>query len=287
MATKKEKRLIKTLTGHYYDLLGTYERTSAHKLPSAKGALRESAVADFIRTWVQKRFSVQTNVFATTRLGKEHPRELDLVIHDSDSGAIWPLDSQGSNSVATWEEVKLIAEIKSTLDQKEFEKACDNMAHVGSSSETLGIERPIRILFSYRVDDNFLPFLLEKFTYSHASSLPFDAFILLQEGAYFSDSLRELRVGIKHGLSPNQVKNDGPSQDRLTQEDCIESRIPNGFRLVADGSPESTLLSLAALATLATSGDEVTRSLLAACIHSKHFPIFDKEDVYCPSEREH
>lgn len=233
------------------------------------------AVADFIRTWVQKRFSVPTNVFATTRLGNEYPSELDLVIHNGDSGALWELDALGGNCVATWEEVRLIAQIKSTLDEAEFDKACKAMSHVDEFTKTVQTRRPFTILFAYKVDDSFLDDLMEKFTYSTSGAFPFDAFILLDQGAYFSDSLRELRVGIEKGLSPSQVKNDGPSQDRLILEDCVESRIPNGFRGVSDRSPESALLSLAALATLATSGDDVTRALLAACIHSKHFPIFE------------
>lgn len=273
--TQKTKRLSKTLTGHYHELCAVLARTSAHKLPSAMGAIREKAVATFISSWLQKRYSVPTNVFATDRSGREFPSELDLVIHDGDSGAIWQLDAQGGNSVATWEEIRLVAQIKSTLTEKEFVKSCETISSLADFSKEAGTERPFTVLFSYKVDDDFSPLLLEKFTYSGRNDFPFDAFVLLDHGAYFSDSLRELRVGIEKGLSPSQVRNDGPSQDRLILEDCIESRITNGYRLVSDGSPENTLLALAALATLATSGDDVTQALLAACIHSNHFPIFE------------
>ena len=275
MATRKTKRLSKTLIGHYHELQATFARTAAHKLPSAMGALREDGVANFIETWLQKRYSAPTNVFATTRAGNEYPSELDLIIHDGDSGAIWKLDSQAGNSVATWEEIRLVAQIKSTLDEKEFEKACKTMSTIDQFSKDAGTERPITLLFAYKVDQTFDPLLLEKFVYSPSGAFPFDAFILLDHGAYFSDSLRELRIGIEKGLSPKKVQNDGPSQDRVTLEYIDTSHIPNGYRFVGDASPESTLLALAALATFATAGDAVTQALLAACVHSEYFPIFD------------
>lgn len=129
-------------------------------------------------------------------------------------------------------------------------------------------------LFSHKADDDFLDFLIEKFVYNSRNVFPFDAFILLDHGAYFSDNLRDLRVGIERGLSPNQVQNDSSSQDRLILEDCIETRIPNGYRVVSAATSESALLSLAALSTLVTSGDEVTQALLSACIHPRYNPIF-------------
>lgn len=272
---EKPKRLLRTLTGHFYELLAVYARTSAHKLPGAKGALREKAIANFVSCWVQKRFSVPTNVFATNRLGEEYPSELDLVIHDGDTGAVWELDSQVGNSVATWEEIRLIAQIKSSLSKNEFDSACKAMSQVDEFAKKSQTKRPFTLLFAYKVSDGYLPDLMEKLTYSRSDIAPFDAIILLEEGAYFSDSLRELRVGIEHGICPSQVRNDGPSQDRLILEKCIETRIPNGFRGVADCSPESALLSLAALATLVTAGDAVTKALLAACFKPKHSPIFE------------
>ncbi len=275
MPAEKSKRLLQTLTGHYHELLAVYARTAAHKLPSAKGSIREDAVADFIRAWVQKRFSVPTNVFVTNRFGQEYPSELDLVIHDGSSGGLWNLDAKGGNCVATWEEVRLIAQIKSTLDAVTFSKACESMLPLADYAKKSKTEKPFTVLFAYQVSDDFIHSLIEKFTYSAWDALPFDAFILLNSGAYFSTSLRELRIGIEKGLSPSQVNNDGPSQDVLILEDFVNYEIPNGFRAVSDCSPESGLLALAALVTLATAGDDVTGALLAACTNSKHFPIFD------------
>lgn len=275
MPAEKSKRLRKTLTGHYHELLAVYTRTAAHKLPGAKGSIREDAVADFIRAWVQKRFSVPTNAFVTNRLGQEYPGELDLVIHDGNSGGLWNLDAQGGNCVVTWEEVRLIAQIKSTLDESTFSKACDSLLPLADYAKNSQTEKPLTVLFAYQVSDDFFHSLIEKFTYSTSDAFPFDAFILLNSGAYFSDSLRDLRIGIEKGLSPSQVNNDGPSQNILLLEDFVSYEIPNGYRGVSDCSPESGLLALAALATLATAGNDVTGALLAACTHSEHFPLFD------------
>ena len=274
----KQKRLLKTLTGHYHELCSVFARTAAHKLPSAKGMLREKAVERFIAEWLPNRFTAQSNVFATTRTGREFSSELDIVIHDSNSGAIWNLDAYGENSVATWEEIKLIVQVKSILRESDFDNACESMSGISTFSEEEGIDIPIRILFAYKVHENFAGSLLEKFTYSSSDSYPFDAFILLDLGAYFSGSLRELRVGIEHGISPNLVANDGPSQSKLIVEDCIESRIPNGYQLVSSGENEITLLSFAALTTLATSGDDTVQALLAACMQPEYYPIFNEPE---------
>ena len=286
MKTPPSSRLFKTLAGHHHELLAVLARTSAHKLPGAKGAARERAVAKFLRTWLQARYSVPTNVFATTRDGKECPGELDLVIHDGNTGAVWPLDDQGGNSVVTWEEVRLIVQIKSTLDEKTFAKACQAMSRLNAFWEELPADaqprnKPPAVLFAYQVDDEFLESLLEKFVYSRSDAFPFEAFVLLEQGAYLSDSLRDLRLGIENGLSPDRVGGDRRAVNRMVQEDCIESRIPNGYRVVRDPDPEQdrmsemALLTLATLATLTTSGHDVTQALLAACVPSEYQPLFE------------
>src|ERR1700761_682826 len=221
MSEANRKRLLKSMTGHYQQLLSVYSMTSSHKLPGAKGMLREQAVANFIKIWIPRRFTVPNNVFAITRSGDEFPSELDLVIHDGDSGSVWPLDLQGSNSVATWEETRLIVQVKSTLGEKQFQEACKSMKGIEAFATKSGTQTPLRVLFAYRVSEDFQDLLLEKFVYSSHDAFPFDAFILLDQGAYLSDSLRELRIGIRKGLSERQVMNDGPSQDTMIMEDVI------------------------------------------------------------------
>jgi hypothetical protein len=274
MPKDSPKRLQKSLTGHYHELKAVFHRTAAHKLPSAMGALREHAVSRFVSTWIPKLYSVPTNVFATNRNGVEFAQELDLVIHDGSTGSLWPLDADGRNSIATWEEIRLVMQIKSTLAEKNFKEACETMAAIPEFANASDTPCPIKVLFAYSVQEEFLPFLLEKFTYSSSGTFPFDAFILLDHGAYFADPLRNLRIGIERGLSPKMVENDGPSQDRLIWEFVEDTRIPKGYQGVGDCSPESALLSLAALSTYATAGDAATRALLAASTHSEHVPIF-------------
>jgi hypothetical protein len=271
---KSEKRLFRTFRGHFHELMAVFERSAAHKLPGAKGVLREDAVARFISAWIPRRFSTPTNVFATTMAGSELAVELDMVVHDSHDGLVWGLDAQGGNSVATWEHIRLIVQVKSTLDEKEFNAACDAMRDVTSFAEGTGRSPPVCALFAYKVASDFQPFLIEKFVYQSSGSFPFDAFVLLDTGAYFSDSLRTLRIGIERGLGPELVLNDGPSRDKLILEDCMETRIPNGYRAVGDGSAESTLLAFASLATYASAGDEAIQALLSACMHRQYTPIF-------------
>nr|WP_063570571.1 DUF6602 domain-containing protein [Luteibacter rhizovicinus] len=275
MSNVNGKRLLKAMTGHHQQLQSVFSMTSSHKLPGAKGMLREQAVANFMKLWIPKRFSVPNNVFATTRKGDEFPSELDLVIHDGDTGSVWPLDMQSSNSVATWEEIRLVVQVKSTLGEKQFAEACGAVRSIEEFAKNAGTETPLRVLFAYRTAAQFVDLLLEKFTYSSADAFPFDAFILLDHGAYLSDSLKELRIGIGRGLSEEQVKNDGPSQDRIITEDVMQSGIPYGYRAVEGSSSETTLLALAAIATRASAGDEAMQALLAACVHPDYSPIFE------------
>ena len=268
-----KKRLFESLSGHYYELRSVFERTKCHKFPGTKGKLREDAVARFISQWHSGRFKSITNVFATTNSGKEFPLELDIVVHDENSGAVWPLDSDGCNSVVTWEEVRMIVEVKSTLNEETLAKASSSMHKLTKFAEKESGDIPLRVLFAYKADDDFYPFLMEKFISSSSGGLSFDAIIVLDCGTCFSDEIRELRIGIGKGLSPELVRNDGPSQDKLTMEDCIKFRIPEGYKLVSNSSNEMILLSLAVLTTYATSGNETVQSLLAACINPDYSPI--------------
>lgn len=273
------KRLHVALTGHYHALMAQFESSAAHKLPGAKGAIREDAVGTFLKAWVSNRFSVLTNVLAVAPDGTEAPSELDLVLHDSSEGSFWKLDAQGSNCVATYPHIKLVVEIKSLLTEAQLRKACTSMDKLTEFENSHGLS-PLRVLFAYRVDANLLEDMREQFCTYGSTYYPFDAFIFLHDGAYLADrqDLQALRTGIPKGLGPEEVANDGPSADRMTLEYCMESKYANGFRLVHDGKVETNLLSFATLATFATAGAEATSALLSAAVHREFSPIFSEEE---------
>lgn len=277
---KSRKRLHVALTGHYHALMAQFSSSAAHKLPGAKGAIREDALATFLEAWVSRRYAVLTKVLAVAREGEEAPCELDLVLHDSSEGTAWKLDPQGLNSVVTFADIRLVAEVKSRLTQKELDKACASMRKLSAFQQAHQLEMPLRVLFAYYVAPRVLDSMLEAFCSNGRSHYPFDAFVFLHEGAYFADTrdLQALRIGIPRGLGPDEVANDGPSNDKIILEECIESKYPYGFRVVHDGSVETNLLSLATLATYATAGADATSALLSATIHREMVPIFADEE---------
>lgn len=273
--TKPDKRLYRAIQGHYHQLMADFKRSASHKLPSAKGRLREAAVATFLSAWIPKRYTPLTNAFATTLDGNELPIELDLVVHDGYEGVAWPLDSQGVNNVVTWEQVRMVVEVKSTLDREQFKKGISVAKKIREFCEEIpSSSRPLVVLFAFQVDAEFVADLHYDLTHSYQSAYLFDAVILLDEGAYFSDSFRELRLGIERGLAPNLVVNDGPSRDQMILEDCEVRPDSMGYKAVGDCGPEITLLAFAAIATAASSGDEAVQALLSACKHVEYSPIF-------------
>lgn len=276
MDKKITNRLSGVFKGYYHELMAVFERTATHKLPGAKGAMRENAVAEFIRNWVSSQYSVHTNAFLVSKEGRELANEIDLIVHDGSIGFVWDLDSQAGNCVATWEETRVIVEVKSVLSKESFESACESAREVSNKFVKHEIDLPKRVLFAYKVDEKFRDEVKELFVYSNCNEFPFDAFIFLDEGAYFSDNLREARVCIEKGLSKGQVRNDASSQDKFVMEDCIQTRMPNGYKCVGNLSPESTLLAFAALISMNTAGDRITQKFLVACMRPEYVPIVEQ-----------
>lgn len=269
-------KLYATLSGHKHELLAVLARSAAHKLPASKGRLRENAVGRFLASWIPRRFSPVSNVFAADPVLGEFESELDLVLHDSHDGACWPLDSEHENSIVTWKDVKVVAEVKSTLDEKTWASACNVMTRLAKWAGTENknpYPLPIRVLFCFRTDDIFASTFYERCAYSSINSIPFDAIVLLDQGATFGPRLEDLEVGLRSGLVPSQVANDGPSQDRLLMRRVIQTHIPDHFSSCGV-TPEDGLMALAALASLACSGENITKSLLSALRETSYNPIF-------------
>ena len=176
------RRLGRSLKGHQHELWAAFERSAAHKLPGSKGRLRENAVGKFLQTWIPRRYSPLTNVFLTAPLTGEFPLETDLVLHDSHDGAQWPLDGENENSVVTLEHVKMVFEVKSTLDKTEFGKAATAMTALKQYAEKAHTPCPRRVLFAYRIHGDYTNDFLEWTAY--ANEPPFDAIVILELGAF-------------------------------------------------------------------------------------------------------
>lgn len=269
-------RLGKTLEGHKHQLMAVFSRSAAHKLPGSKGVHREGAVAQFLATWVPHRFTPTTNVFVTSpHLGEFHS-ELDLVLHDSYEGGRWPLDADELNVVLTWDEVRAVVEIKSVLNEVEWKKARQTMLDLSEWAHQNGADDatlPHKILFAFKTDPSFYSEILELFAYASTDDVPYDAIVLLDHGAWFGPRLELLEVGLRRGLVPSQVENDGSSLDRLILRFCMETRIPEHFRCAAD-TPEGALLALAVVASYCCIGEDVTRALLSALMRVDYAPVF-------------
>lgn len=274
-------RLRKTFEGHKHELLAAFARSAAHKLPGAKGSHREDAVSRFLATWVPHRYSPATNVFATSPDLGEFNRELDLVLHDSYEGGRWPLDGDKLNTIVTWEEVRAVLEIKSELNERTWSDACRSMHELtvwAGGSDAHAASLPLRVLFSFRTAPLFFADVMEKFSYAPHEEIPFDAIVLLDEGAWFGPRLELLEIGLQRGLVPSQVERDGPSLDRIILRSCMETRIPEHFRC-AGVNPEEALLALAVLTSYCCMGERITRSLLAALTRVEYACAFQSDEA--------
>lgn len=266
-------RLSKTMLGHYHELMAAYYRSAAHKLPGGKGMLREDAVARFVATFLPKRYRPHTNVFASVASGLQHDLELDLVVLDEFEGAAWPVDADSINAVVTWEQVRLVMEVKSTLGKEELEKACTAMNALAAFAEKTDTELPTRILFAFDIADEVRDKLLEGFEEFGSHTYPFDAFVILTLGTFCSDRFDLLRAGFDSGLGLGMADSDGPTQDRLTLEFCVATRFLRGFRPMGDCTPPDLLMALAAIASSAATNDKTTQALLSALKKAEHYPI--------------
>ncbi|MDX8327168.1 DUF6602 domain-containing protein (plasmid) [Agrobacterium rosae] len=271
--TQLPPRLSRTLLGHYHEMMAAYHRSAAHKLPGGKGVIREDAVANFIGTWLSKRNRPHTNVFASAIGGEQLGPELDLVVLDEFDGVAWPIDAGAVNAVVTWEQIRVVVEVKSTLTEHTLNKACEAMNEVAAFAERNGDPVPTRLLFAYQIDPDLKDDLLYQFEEQGSDSYPFDAFVILQCGVFCSSELNDLRWGFASGLAPEKVANDGPYQDKAALEFGEQTRFARGFRSMGDGSHEETLMALACIVTNAVTDGKSTQALLSALKRVEYFPI--------------
>ncbi|MGV1908480.1 MULTISPECIES: DUF6602 domain-containing protein [Agrobacterium] len=271
--TQSPTRLSRTLLGHYHEMMAAFHRSAAHKLPGGKGVIREDAVASFIATWLSKRYRPHTNVFASAVGGEQLEPELDLVILDEFEGVAWPIDAGSINAVVTWEHIRLVIEVKSTLTRDTLTLACEAMEKIEAFAAKTNCDVPTRLLFAFQIEPTLRDDLLYEFAASGSNSYPFDAFVILPCGVFCSSDLDSLRQGFASGLAPEKAVNDGPSQDKATWEYCEETRFAHGFRSMGDGSPEETLMALACIVTDSATDGKFTQALLSALKRVEYYPI--------------
>ncbi|WP_306565966.1 DUF6602 domain-containing protein [Aquabacterium sp.] len=271
-------RLFKTLHGHLLQLQASFVRSAAHKLPGSKGRLREMAVSDFLASWMPKRYSPLTNSFLSHDSAGVLNNEIDLVLYDSHAGPQWPLDAENSNWFLAWDHVKVVLEVKSTLDAEEWGKATRNMDEIERFAGKADTNCPPRILFAYRVDDAFR----DEFESNLLASQPFDLIVVLQGQAFASPNDIKLISAFETGLSPEQARND----QRAVEADLRDfiGLGSQSFRRLANKS-EHALMAMIYWCTNACAGSDMTRSLLSALGRSGEVrPLFADDGSSCSTE---
>ena len=269
-----EKRLLRALEGYFYLMKADYEFSSSHKLPGSIGRLRENSVVEFLRKFVSRDVQVASSVFAVTRKGAEYARELDVVLFDGSCGGFWELDRFGENSICTFEGVKLILEVKSTIGVKELDDALTKVEDLRRFADEHGIEPPPFVLFGYSLSDAGLDLVDDK---ALENTLTFDAVICPEKRCYFNHLHDDFSFGFEKGISANFAKGDGSVVTSMICSRPESDRYALHYHLIGSG-PGSRLLALAAFASHAAGDDSRVEGLLAAALNPQHNPIFSGEE---------
>ncbi|GEM_PF-5743923 len=273
LVRSRPKRLLQTLDGHAALLKAQYLFSASHKLPGSKGKLREDGVVAFLKEFVSRRFDLASNVFAVTFKGNEYRRELDIVVHDSDVGGFWKLDTFGENSVCTFEGLRLVIEVKSTLNALTLADAQKKSAELSKFAARKKLSPPRYVLFAFTVaeaagDWNGSDSVKEQALTGFGEM---DAVICPDHFAYISPYHENFAFGFERGISATQAENDGSVQDEVTSRSIFQAD-PSRWTTVGS-SPGSRLLALAAFASYAAGDEARVRGLLAASMNPKHHPI--------------
>ena len=269
-----EKRLLRALEGYFSLMKADYEFSASHKLPGSIGRMRENSVVEFLRKFVSRDVQVASSVFAVTSKGAEYERELDVVLFDGSCGGFWELDRFGENSVCTFEGIKLVIEVKSTIERKELEDALKKAEVLKQFASDHNINPPPFVLFGYNLSAVGLDLIEDK---TLGNTLGLDAVICPETLCYFHHSHDDFSFGFERGLSANNAKGDGSAIDSMMCSRPESSRYALQYKSIGDG-PGSRLLALAAFASHAAGDDSRVEGLLAAALNPQHNPIFPKED---------
>lgn len=275
------QRFIGTLEAYAQLMSARYKFSATHKLPGSKGRLREDAVVEFLMAFLPVNHTVATNVFVTTDQGDEYPREIDVVVHDSNLGGLWQLDTFGANSICNLEGVKVVMEVKSNLDEKELEDAKKKAVELRKFAEDRRIAPPAFILFCFGIapenqSSRWMGLDTIKEQALHAA-LPFDLTICPEEFCYVSDRHDEFALGFDRGLSASDAEEDGSVQDKIISLRYADSRYSRKFIDLGSTAGER-LLGLAAFVSDRSGNGKHTSALLSSAIRPRRNPIFPGAD---------
>lgn len=275
-------RLGRTLHGHHMELLAAFERSAAHKLPGSKGRLRENAVAKFLMGWMPKRYSALTNVFASDPEAGAFENEIDLVLHDSHEGPEWALDGEDENWVVSWEHVKVVFEVKSTLDASTWRAAEQSMNAIEGYARLRRGALPLRVLLAFRLDRDF-----EDDPGGFRSSIelaithPFDLIVVLGHGAYYAPNVEEIALAFLNGITAEQASSDlRVANARLKTFVASSHQKYWPYCALATGT-ETTLMAFIFACSERCAGSGTTLALLHALgAAGQYIPLFEQEPVF-------
>ncbi|GLU27998.1 DUF6602 domain-containing protein [Brucella sp. NBRC 12950] len=268
------KRLLKTLDG-YADLMKAhYTFSGSHKLPGSKGMIRENAVVDFLKEFVSRNCEVASNVFAVTLGGKEYDRELDIVLFNYSYGGFWKLDTFGVNSICSFEGLRLVIEVKSTIDATTLADAQKKAKALQDFASQAELKAPPFVLFGYKVAEESrdwygIDSIKEKAAYDQ---LHLDGVVCPDEFCYFSSAHDSFAMGFQQGISARLADYDGTVQTRIIAKRFADSRTAHEYTLLGD-TPGTRLLALAAFASHCSEDGTGIDGLLAAALDPSHNPI--------------
>ena len=268
------KRLFKALDGYAALMKADYLFSASHKLPGSKGKIREDAVVSFLEAFAPKNFNLASSVFAVSLKGEEYSRELDIVLHDPSIGGFWALDKLGLNSVCTFEGIRLILEVKSTIDQETLDDTEKKAAELRGFAIQEGLDPPGFVLFGFTVGEEKGDWLGVDTLVQRAEEncIDLDALICPDHFSYFSSDHDNFAMGFEEGISAGLAESDGPVQERQIIKRFSGSRYSEGF-IEVGGSPGHRLLSLAAFMSHCAGDDTPLIALLAAALKPNHNPI--------------
>ena len=264
------------LRGVGLQLRAVFYRSGSHKLPGTMGELREDAVCKFINEWLPRRYRAVSNVLAVHQGNHELDRELDIAVLDDFDGFRLPLDAKGHVSLVAWTDIRVHCEVKSVLNNREYENACAAAAACQDFARETETPAPKSILFAFDADAKWRAEYLDAEVLSGCTNSPFDAIIILGSTPAFSPQMLRLAQQVELGLSRAMRDNDGHAAEREISLEVTYSARQQPFQLVGEATDEHGLLALMAFVSYELDSDDEKRfsdELILAATRPIYNPI--------------